>query len=41
MYTYIVYKVSLKIATASLFDSSSAKFRSNEELEIPECSNHC
>ena len=38
---YIVYTVSLEIATASLLDSSSAQFRSNKELEVPKYSNHC
>ena len=42
MYIYIlIYRINLRTAAVSLFESSSAQLRSNEDLEGPECSNYC
>ena len=35
-----VYRINLRTAAVSLFKSSSAQLRSNEDLEGPECSNY-
>ena len=39
IYIYI-YRINLRTAAVSLFESSSAQLRSNEDLEGPECSNY-
>ena len=36
-----IYTINLWKTAVSLFESSSAQFRSNEDLEEPECSNYC
>ena len=38
-HTY-TYRINLQTAAVSLFESSSAQLRSNEDLEGPECSNY-
>ena len=39
--TYIgIYRINLRTAAVSLFESSSAQLRSNEDLEGQECSNY-
>ena len=40
IYIYILYRINLRTAAVSLFESSSAQLRSNEDLEGPECSNY-
>ena len=35
-----IYQINLRTAAVSLFESSSAQLRSNEDLEGPECSNY-
>ena len=40
IYIYI-YRINLRTAAFSLFESSSAQLRSNEDLEGPQCSNYC
>ena len=43
MYIHIcihIYQINLRTAAVSLFESSSAQLRSNEDFEGPECSNY-
>ena len=41
IYIYIyIYQINLRTAAVSLFESSSAQLRSNEDFEGPECSNY-
>ena len=42
MYVYkYIFTINLWTAAVSLFESSSAQLRSNEDLERPECLNYC
>ena len=40
-YRFWLVVFNLYTAAVSLFESSSAQLRSNEDLEGPECSNYC
>ena len=41
IYIYIyIFEINLRTAAVSLFESSSAELRSNEDFEGPECSNY-
>ena len=41
IYIYIYICDQSVTAAVSLFESSSVQLRSNEDLEVPECSNYC